>query len=663
MLRYPLRVIRPTPSLTRPLHRLILAIVVVGALTVLPSARSDAVAVPLVVEYGITGPDALSALAQTELVPATMVSPSTETMIFLGFRSTGADLEARAEAVSNPASPFYGDHLPVAVNAETYNATDEQVQTVVDWFASRDVTVAPDATRTFVQATVSISVLEELTGVEFGAYVPADFPTPPPAVLVSPVTAISTLTPELASAIDRVAGVVFITATEGYEASSSADRRFPLASPASDLASAWSLIAADGGTPWRTGTPIDACPDALAVTADGHSMGLSPAQLRAAYGVDHLWEQGYRGRGARIAVVNYAPYLPSDLATWRSCFGLDGTPITDHVMGPLISDTSQRLETTLDLQAVVSLAPEAERIDWFGVTSSAPTMIGSLTQLLAPAFDASLTGGVAPDVINASFAVCELQILGEDPSWNVGLSLFNQMIATGVASGIGTFVATGDDGSTGCFPTTNDAAVSFPASSRWVTAVGGTNLTLDEQNRIVSSGVWNDARFSSPPQPIDFPFDSGGGGISLMESMPTWQSGTAPVEARTVPDVSHFADATPGSFLFFDGQWSFVGGTSLASPLLATSFALQSSALAARGEPRLGFVAPLLYAMASNSDPATSGILVDVVLGDNDPHGAGVYQATPGYDLASGLGWVRQDALYDYLGRRDGDPVPPAFTG
>jgi hypothetical protein len=97
--------------------------------------------------------------------------------------------------------------------------------------------------------------------------------------------------------------------------------------------------------------------------------------------------------------------------------------------------------------------------------------------------------------------------------------------------------------------------------------------------------------------------------------------------------------------------------------LLATSFALQSSALAARGEPRLGFVAPLLYAMASNSDPATSGIIVDVVLGDNDPHGAGVYQATPGYDLASGLGWVRQDALYDYLGRRDGDPVPPAFTG
>lgn len=673
MLRYPLGVIRPRPSLTHLLPRLILVVVLVGMITVLPPTRPDAAAVALEVEYGITGQEDLATWVQTELVPTTMVSSSTETMIFLGFRPTGADLEARAEVVSDPSSPFYGDHLPVAVNAEKFNATDEQVQTVVGWFATRDVTVAPDATRSFVQATVSIAVLEELTGAVFGAFVPADLPTPSPAVLVSPVTAISTIAPELASSIDRVAGVAFIAYPEDSDLGVSSLDRQPLpASPASeltaasDLTTAWSLIAADGGTPWRTGTPIDACPDALealAVTDFGHAMGISPAQLRAAYGVDHLWDQGFRGRGARIAVVNYAPYLPSDLDTWRSCFGLEGTPVTDHVMGPLVSDPSQRLETILDLQAVVSIAPEAERIDWFGVPPSAPTMVGSLTQLLAPAFDASLTGGVAPDVINASYAVCEPQIGGEDPSWEVGVSLFNQMVATGVASGIGTFVATGDHGSTGCFPTTDYVSVSFPASSRWVTAVGGTNLTLDTQNNIVSSGVWNDARFASPPLPSDSPFDGGGGGFSLLEPMPSWQSGVAPVEARTVPDVSHFADALPGGFLFFEGRWSFVGGTSLASPLLATSFALQSAALADRGEPRLGFVAPLLYAMASNPDPAASGILVDVVLGNNDPHGAGVYDATPGYDMASGLGWVRQDALFDYLGRHGRDPVPPAFTG
>ncbi|MFM8897029.1 MAG: hypothetical protein ACKOE2_17085, partial [Actinomycetales bacterium] len=132
--------------------------------------------------------------------------------------------------------------------------------------------------------------------------------------------------------------------------------------------------------------------------------------------------------------------------------------------------------------------------------------------------------------------------------------------------------------------------------------------------------------------------------------------------ARTVPDVSHFADLMPGAFLYFDGGWMPVGGTSLASPLLAASFALQSAARAARGEPRLGFVSPLLYSLAA--DPTATDVIVDVVLGDNDPHGVGVYDAAPGYDLASGLGWVRQDRLLAVLDRSDPvDPVAPVFTG
>jgi len=634
--------------------------VLVAAMTALPSVRTPAAATPLTVDYGINGPEALSEEAGIPLVPATMVPASTETTIFLGFRSPRADLESRALAVSDPASPHYGNYAPVEVNAAVYNATDEQVRTVIEWFADRGETVVPDATRTFVEAKVTVALLEELTGTTFGAFVPEGFPSPPPVVVVSPTTEISTVTPALAASIDRVAGVVF--PVYGSSASSVEVRPPRPATSVLDPASVWTLIAADGGTPWRTGTPTDACPEATEMTNHGHPMGISPAQLRAAYGIDELWDQGFRGQGARIAVVDYAPYAPSDIALWRECFGLEGTPITDHVTGPLISDWFQSLETTLDLQAVLSIAPEAERIDWFGVAVSAPTMIGKLIDLLAPAFDASLTGGVAPDVITVSFAVCELEIVSQDPAWQVGLSLFDQMVATGVAAGIGTFVATGDHGSSGCFPDADDVNVSFPASSRWITAVGGTNLTLDAQNHIVSAGVWNDARFVSPPQPVSSPFDSGGGGTSIMSPASPWQSGVGSGAARTVPDVSHFADLMPGAFLYFDGGWMPVGGTSLASPLLAASFALQSAARAARGEPRLGFVSPLLYSLAA--DPTATDVIVDVVLGDNDPHGAGVYDAAPGYDLASGLGWVRQDRLLAVLDRSDPvDPVVPVFTG
>lgn len=643
---------------------MVLAVVLVTGLVsvslVVPPARSGAAVAPLTVDYGVTGPEALSASAGVPLEPSTMVPGSTETPILLGFRPHRSDLEARAEAVSDPVSVQYGDYTPVALTAATYNATDAQVQTVVDWFADRGETVVPDATRTFIRATVSITLLEELTGVPFGAYVPVGFPSPASVVLVSPTTELSSITPALAPAIDRVVGVVF-AASHTTSASSVEGRRPRPAVSVGDPASIWTPIAADGGTPWRTGTPTDACTEALDVVNHGYPMGISPAQLRTAFGIDDLWARGLRGQGARIAVVNYAPYLPSDIATWRSCFGLEGTTIVDHVMGPLLSDWMQSLESTLDLQSVLSVAPEAERIDWFGVATDAPTMIGSLLQLLAPAFDASLTGGVAPDVVNVSFAVCEPQILGEDPAWQVGMSLFDQMVATGVVAGIGTFVASGDRGSTGCFPNTSDVAVSFPASSRWVTAVGGTNLTLDARNRIVSSGVWNDARYASPPQPVTAPFDSAGGGVSVMESMPSWQSGAVSGMARTVPDISHFADLMPGGFLLYEGIWMPIGGTSMAAPLAAASFALQSAALAARGEPRLGFVSPLLYAMAE--DPTGSEVLVDVVLGDNDPHGAGVYEATVGYDLASGLGWVRQDAMFEWLDRRRPSPVVPAFTG
>ncbi|MBU3702660.1 MAG: hypothetical protein FGM58_11505 [Acidimicrobiia bacterium] len=635
----------------------------VGVVMVPPPARTPAAAATLTVDYGINGPEALAESAGFPLVPVAMVPASTETTILLGFRSPRADLEARALAVSDPASPLYGAYAPVAVNAAIYNATDEQVQSAVDWFAARGETVVPDATRTFIEATVTVALLEELTGATFGAFVPEGFPSPPPVVVVSPTTELSTITPALAASIDRVAGVVFPVDLTSSALSVETRRPRPAAS-VPDPASTWTLTAADGGTPWRTGTPIDACPDALETTDFGHPMGISPAQLREAFGVDELWAQGFRGRGARIAVVDYAPYLASDIDVWRSCFGLGGTPVTDHVTGPLISDWFQSLETTLDLQAVLSIAPEAERIDWFGVSTDAPTMVGSLIELLAPAFDASLTGGVAPDVVTVSFAVCELEIVNQDPAWRVGSSLFDQMVATGVAAGIGTFVATGDRGSSGCFPTTDDVNVSFPASSRWVTAVGGTNLTLDARNRIVSAGVWNDARFASPPQPVSSPFDSGGGGVSVMSAASPWQSGVAPGTARTVPDVSHFADLMPGAFLHYLGGWMPVGGTSLASPLLAASFALQSAARAARGEPRLGFVSPLLYSLAA--DESMTDVVIDVVLGDNDPHGVGVYVATSGYDLASGLGWVRQDRLLAALDRPDPvpvDPVGPVFTG
>jgi len=55
---------------------------------------------------------------------------------------------------------------------------------------------------------------------------------------------------------------------------------------------------------------------------------------------------------------------------------------------------------------------------------------------------------------------------------------------------------------------------------------------------------------------------------------------------------------------------------------------------------------PLLYALAARQPQA----FLDIVQGDNRLFGSGCCSAAPGYDLASGLGSPRADAIAALLG-------------
>jgi kumamolisin len=399
-------------------------------------------------------------------------------------------------------------------------------------------------------------------------------------------------------------------------------------------------------------------------------LGLSPGQLRTAYGIDALWDSGMRGRGARIAVVDSSLYAPTDIAAFRSCFGLEGTPITDHVIGTPALDGGSN-ETTLDLEVIVSVAPEADRIDWFGVDSAVNALAGatSVFEMLNAPLDVTHTGGLQPDVITLSYGGCEEVMSGFDPAYLPLMDLLDQTMSTAVSSGIGVFVSTGDAGSTGCFqftgpPVGTSAAVQFPSTSPWVTAVGGTNLTLSPDNRIASSGVWNDYSFGVRPSVGQPSVGGSGGGVSLFEERPVWQRATGMPENanRMVPDISAFADELPGYLIYLAGNWTIVGGTSASTPLSATAFALQSASARTRGEAGLGFVAPLLYDLARTDWGGTDKVLFDITLGTNDVNQIGVHPATPGYDLATGLGSVMHDRLLQMLSARS-EPLAPTFTG
>jgi subtilase family serine protease len=109
--------------------------------------------------------------------------------------------------------------------------------------------------------------------------------------------------------------------------------------------------------------------------------------------------------------------------------------------------------------------------------------------------------------------------------------------------------------------------VEYPASSQYVTAVGGTTLNLNSNNTYKSETAWSGS----------------GSGCSAYEPKPTWQKDTGCVR-RTVADVAADANPSTGAAVYdsfaYNGHsgWFKVGGTSLSSPIIAAVYALAGNA-------------------------------------------------------------------------------------
>ena len=155
----------------------------------------------------------------------------------------------------------------------------------------------------------------------------------------------------------------------------------------------------------------------------------------------------------------------------------------------------------------------------------------------------------------------------------------------------------------------------YPASSRYVTAVGGTTLLMNSDKTYNSETAWSGS----------------GSGCSAYETKPVWQKDTG-CSMRTMADVSADADPNTGAAVYdsvmYGGMrgWFMVGGTSLASPLIAGVYAL------AGGVPAGTYGNSLPY--ASN----VSGSLTDVISGSNGLCDNYLCQAGIGYDGPTGLG-------------------------
>jgi hypothetical protein len=352
------------------------------------------------------------------------------------------------------------------------------------------------------------------------------------------------------------------------------------------------------------------------VTAQTTPSGYGPSDLQSAYDLP----SSTAGSGATVAVVDAYndPDIASDLATYRAQYGL---PACTEASGcfqvvnqegqasPLPADagsTGWDSEESLDVEMVSAACPLCKIIL---VEANDPDITGLN---LEQGVDAAVALGA--EYVSNSYGGSEEadQVAEEDPYYD--------------HPGVVVTASAGDDG----------YGVSYPAASQYVTSVGGTTLTQDSS---VSRG-WTETVWGNGAEGVKG--DGTGSGCSAYDPQPSWQAGIVSGCAnRAVADVS--ADANPDTGVavydsYTGGGWQVFGGTSVASPLIAATYALA-------GLPATGtYPASYLYAHYE-ADPS---VFNDVTSGTNGDCGTVLCNAGPGWDGPTGLGTPDGTAGFAY---------------
>jgi subtilase family serine protease len=329
--------------------------------------------------------------------------------------------------------------------------------------------------------------------------------------------------------------------------------------------------------------------------------GYGPSALRNAYKLPSTTN----GAGQTVAVVDAYndPKAVANLATYRKAWGEPACDTTtgagclsvvnqDGQASPLpkkAGSTGWATEESLDVDMVSAICPSCHI---FLVEANSPS-IGNLGTAVNSAVSV-LGAGYVSNSYGAAESSAET---GYDTSY------YNH-------TGVAVTASAGDSG----------YGVSYPAASRDVTSVGGTTLTKASNARGWKETVWSGT----------------GSGCSKFEAKPTWQTHKG-CGHRIDNDVAAVANPSTGVAIYdtYDqGGWLEVGGTSVASPIIASVFALA-------GVPTAGSY-PSSYPY---SDPSA---LNDVTSGSNGscPNHPFLCHAKVGYDGPTGLGTPNGTAAF-----------------
>ncbi|MHB8595417.1 MAG: protease pro-enzyme activation domain-containing protein [Ktedonobacteraceae bacterium] len=568
------------PALIKMLAICVFSFVLVGSVTFqLDSQTAMATPPPLTTLTGVV-PQVVTQ-KQAHFVSHHLGTDKLNLAVVLQLRDQ-ANLQAILKQESDPHSPNYGHYLTLTQANQLFNPTMQQEQQVSTWLQSNGLSVGGTySNHLIVDVSGSVSQIEQLLhitindytvqaeGKQISFYAPANAPTVPSTV---------------SSMIQTIVGL---------------DNYTQIVVNTSPL------------YPATNGNPHNAPP-------------YFPQDFANAYNVNPLWNLGDNGTGEHIGITLWV--VPPSDATLNQFSAVTGAtvatvgnghlkviPVCVHSNCSTSNPGTQQVqaEAGMDIEYTSGMAPGA-MIDYYEMPTKGnqPIPAGRIDALNKAGSDSNANWQIS----NSWTVGCEQTVEKNDPSFITGVE---SVLEDNTVTGHNYYFSSGDSGSTcgGVNP-----SPSYPASSAYVTSVGGTKFEKNINGKYPPTEAWTGS----------------GGGFSTLFSEPWWQVGDGYSNSggmRGYPDIAADADLHSGAYICLgsNGICGEGGGTSLATPLFAGMMADVNQYVQLQGYPELGFVPPLLYELAEEQEGYTP--FHDITSGNN-----GAYNARTGWDPVTGWG-------------------------
>jgi subtilase family serine protease len=619
-----------------------------------------AVCTATVAQAATTAGNVASWVKSAALVGAAPSSQSVTIAVHLALQNS-ASLKALVADVSSPKSRDYGHYLTTEEFAQRFSAPAASVNAVKSLLENAGMThVQAGPNGAYVSATATVSQLRTAFHVTQNLYSYKGLTLRAnkeeatiPAALAGKILYIGGLdeTTQLRQPYHHSVVMGALVAPKAAAASTTPVTPPPVAagnpSPFCNTEYGASAIVAKLSTP----------ADVYGAAIPWLDCGYTPAQIRGAYGLSKV---NYTGKGVTVAIVDAfaSPTLQADANRYAANHNLPalklGVNFSQIIPAGAYNVAAANVtnaygwweEQSLDVAAVHGSAPGASIV-----------YVGSVDNdtSLDIAFLNTLYNHIA-DVVTDSWGDNGESIAPGSQA------TYDQAAMAAAVLGTTVLFSSGDDGDLSA--PNGVASGSWPSTSAYVTGVGGTTLEITEFNAtkaeygwgtyraflndvtvknarsVATSGVAQTTAFGVTFD--DYSFYSGaGGGISLLETQPAYQAGVVPAALATTlnlasgyteplptamrvsPDVA--MDADPYTGYLFGETFTIagnaiadhgctpisatqeycenaIGGTSLASPLMAGVVAVMNQKRKASGEPVVGFANPLFYSVGSHGN-------------------------------------------------------------